>query len=175
MLQELMDEVSKDTSPSVGDNLNGKLFWCSLETTNMVTVVRAMVYARRKMVVRRRELFQALESLQGSFRDSLSSPECLIEDIEKLLSSNRIRPAIQLIFSTVNSWLCDGRLDLCRRAIDQVKPRQLGIDLSLSFLTITFAAKAKLNPSRAKLHKRLFEYISECRGPSVAENLLRNL
>ena len=73
--------------------------------------------------------------------------ESLLDALDKLERTGRIRPAIQKIFATMNAWLCQGRFDLCRKALEQADPKKLGPDLALSFLTITFAAKQWLNPA----------------------------
>jgi hypothetical protein len=177
MLQELIQDAEIDTAGRA-DFRNGVLEYWHADPTSVRTDAESSQYYSRKA---RQEIIAALATISDSscLPDEFSLEEneidALFGVLNQLAASGRVREAIQKVFVTMNSWLCGGRFDLCRKALEQADPIQLGPDLALSFLTITFAAKQHLNPHRAELLRDLRELIEKSSGVRVAQAVLRNL
>lgn len=117
----------------------------------------------------------------GSDRSRTTGTETLRDPIAELCSAayrfaekDNNRAGAAYIFNTINDWLCRGRFDLCDRALTEVRLDRLNVDLTLSFLVITYAAKNRLT-KRAEYFDNAWAKIRKDRGRRIAKKLLANL
>src|SRR5687768_1519246 len=117
MLDELIDEAAKDTSFAVCANHRLRPYFGKIDQdrrTDIESLRRATLEFRRRVLEKLTEAQgDAIATQCFGFIESSPADE-LLDSIKNLYESNRIRPAIQLIFTTMNSWLCAGRFDLCK-------------------------------------------------------------
>lgn len=170
----MIEDVAKDTARLVTINRSIGVPAYAMPCaqggrTDADSIMEGWLQAANMIVNARREI-----ASQRPARDNDPAGE-LYEVLKRLAKSGRIKAGIQKIFTTINSWICEGHIDLCREAIGKVDPEELGADLSLSFLTITFSSKQYLSPQRAELLNELRDFLTKTRGLHVAQNILRNL
>lgn len=77
-----------------------------------------------------------------------------LPDVYSLVHHGRLEDAGDLVFSKIDDLLCSGEFRRCDELLHMVDPKRLDINVMLSFLSITFAAKHKL-PGRTSLVRRI--------------------
>lgn len=100
--------------------------------------------------------------------------EAFLDEVYEFQDSNDVRGGIRHIFSRMNAWLMDGHFQICDAILRKVDVNRLSVDLALSFLTITRAARHEL-ANRAAYIDRACQRITAIRGPAVAKRLLENM
>lgn len=97
-----------------------------------------------------------------------------LDTLYRFAETGRTKAGISFVFNTVNDWLCKGQTKLCDKILEMVDVNKIGVDLTLSFLTITMAAREQL-AQRPEYCRRAWKAIAQVRGRSVARRLLENL
>lgn len=102
--------------------------------------------------------FQA--KLDHLFRDleSLTDIDQFFDRVQAFSSLGKTDSAIDEIFDFIDRLLCDGSFSDVDKVLDKVDLDKISLDIALSFLTITMAAKTKLLSRAAffdKIHAKL--------------------
>lgn len=100
--------------------------------------------------------------------------EEFIDTLYEFQDRGDIRGGIRHVFSRMNSWLMDGHFQICNAILRDIDVSRLGVDLVLSLLTITRAARHEL-PNRATYLECARQRITAIRGSTVAKRLLENM
>lgn len=96
--------------------------------------------------------------------------ECVYDEIDVGSS----RSAIKYVFKRFNQLLAADKFSDANYILSHVQPHRLDVDTALSFLTITFAARCKLE-RRTDLYDLLYARICELVGREKTDKLLTRL
>lgn len=96
-----------------------------------------------------------------------------LPEVYSLVQRGQLEQAGDLVFSKIDDLLCAGEFRRCDELLQMVDPERLDINVMLSFLSVTFAAKHKL-PGRASLVRRIEVRLHDV-APTRVEALLAPL
>jgi hypothetical protein len=93
--------------------------------------------------------------------------------IYELVEEGNTEAALDLLFKTIDSWLCAGKFDECNTFLRLVDIERLNVTLMVGVLATTLSAKNKL-PDRVALVEKIEGYLS-LHEPKRVNSLLVNL
>ncbi len=172
VVRHVVEASSPPHAASLGESAEDQLQSCGVETGSL-----APSWALNHVFTK---LGQSLQTANDrvvepdtKMIDNYAVVETFIDSIYTLSAAVAPRVGVRAVFTRMNEWLVDGRLDLCDYALSRVDLSKLSVDYILSFLTITMACREQLNHRQEYLRKAQ-EFIAQLRGQSVASRLLSN-
>jgi hypothetical protein len=111
--------------------------------------------------------FESLKSKKPVAMDFLS-------EVESLAVAQQLRPAMKSVFNHFTRWMLQGNWDTCDTVFELANVEAMGIDISLSFLTITMPAREHFK-QRSAFMDRLRQHVIKTRDRRVADRLLANM
>ncbi len=100
--------------------------------------------------------------------------DAVVSRVYQLDRSGQIDAAIDLVFDTIDTLLCEDDFQGCDRLLKVVDADKLSIDLLVAVLSITLTARDHL-PERRSLCNRVKARIQRERGARAAEIVLKGL
>jgi hypothetical protein len=95
-----------------------------------------------------------------------------LTDVYRLSSENKVHAAGDLIFDFVQEFLRNGNFQDCQRLLMAVDVSRLEPALLVTFLSTTFEARHKLQPSRDEYFEKVSRVLARTRGTEATSQLL---
>jgi hypothetical protein len=95
-----------------------------------------------------------------------------LEEVYEFSDKDEVHSAGDRIFDFIQGHLRKRYFETCKYVLSIVDTSRLNPALLVTFLSTTFAARDKLQPSRDAYYAKVFEVLSQARGIEAASKLL---